>query len=348
MTKINKIIVSLLASFAITTSAFAGELTVTGTAKATYGTLGGHATGDNGLGVANELTFGANGELDNGWTWNYAMEIDPGTGATTNSHNDDTQMSLTTPYGSVAVCISECSLGGALKWSANAYSVPTDTGYAEGKTEPTNISGYNNMQYHTPAGLLPYSVQFKAAYAPSGSVTMQSTNASSVARSATVSSMTQYSATAVPVDGAYVHVSYGEQDGGVASGLTDAQAYEAGTVAGTYAYGAFTVGAGRSWISPQIATGYTGATAVESYENTNYSVGYLFNDNLSLSVSREKSVPDTMTPGVVVYEQKTTGIQAAYTMGGMTVALARAKYDNPSYLNSDDVTEHILAVTMAF
>jgi len=347
MTKINKIIVSLLASFAITASAFAGELTVTGTAKATYSTLG-STNGDNTLGVANELTFGASGELDNGFTWNYAMEIDPSNAAATNSHNDDTQMSLTTPYGAVAVCISECSLGGALKWSANAYSVPSDTGFGEGKTEPTNISSYNNMQYHTPAGLLPYSIQFKAAYAPSGSTAMESTNAVNAARSATVSSMTQYSATAVPVDGASIHVSYGEQDGGIASGLTDAQAYEAGSVAGTYAYGAFTVGLGRSWISPQIATGYDGAAAIESYENTNYSLGYLFNDNLSLSVSREKSVPDAMTTGTVVYEQKTTGIQAAYTMGGMTVALARAKYTSPSYLNDDDVTENILAVTMAF
>ena len=30
-----------------------------------------------GLGISNELTFSASGELDNGYTWNYAMELDP-------------------------------------------------------------------------------------------------------------------------------------------------------------------------------------------------------------------------------------------------------------------------------
>ena len=59
MNKITKIIASLLASTALTFSAFAGEMTVTGTAKATYGTVSGQANGDNGVGVANELKFSA-------------------------------------------------------------------------------------------------------------------------------------------------------------------------------------------------------------------------------------------------------------------------------------------------
>ena len=59
MKRINNIIVSLLASFAIATSASAGALSVSGSAKATYGTVSGQANGDNSIGVANELAFGA-------------------------------------------------------------------------------------------------------------------------------------------------------------------------------------------------------------------------------------------------------------------------------------------------
>ena len=78
MNKLSKIIVSLMASFALSFSAFAGELTVTGTAKATYNVSGGEQK-DNGLGIANELNFKASGEMDNGFTWSYSMELDPTT-----------------------------------------------------------------------------------------------------------------------------------------------------------------------------------------------------------------------------------------------------------------------------
>ena len=109
MNKLSKIIVSLMASFALSFSAFAGELTVTGTAKATYSTLSGDVTGDNTIGIANELKFAASGELDNGFTWDYFMELDPdGTAEGGSALNDDTSFAVTTPYGVVKACASEC------------------------------------------------------------------------------------------------------------------------------------------------------------------------------------------------------------------------------------------------
>jgi len=146
MNRINKIIVSLLVSFAIATAASAGALTVSGSAKATYNTLSGTANGDNTLGIANELAFGASGELDNGWTWKYQTEIDPSAGTTSaDAVTDDSNLNLTTPYGTVAICVSECGLSAALNFSADAYTLMSDTGYGEGKVEPSNISSYANM-----------------------------------------------------------------------------------------------------------------------------------------------------------------------------------------------------------
>ena len=82
MKKIIKLALVLITSFSLGFSANAGELTVSGSAKATYNILssGGGAGNDlgKGLGVANELNFTGAGELDNGWTWGLAIALDPG------------------------------------------------------------------------------------------------------------------------------------------------------------------------------------------------------------------------------------------------------------------------------
>jgi len=350
MKNITKIVVSLLASFAIASSAFAGALTVTGTAKATYNTLSGKANGANGLGVANELGFAASGELDNGWTWNYAVALDPDTTAAGgNALNDDSKLTLTTGYGTFAVCASDCGLSAAGDFNANAYAWITDTGYAEGKTEPVNISSYMNMQYHTPAGLLPFGIVGKIAYANSGDTSLQSSNANNIARSTTVGATTMYRIEAAPIDGLKVSASFAEQDGAAVAGVTDEQKSESGAIAAKYSAGSFTVGFGKAWIAPRLANGTSaGATTVESYENTNISIGVVVNDNLSISISDETSEPTYMTSSTTAYDQETQSIQAAYTMGGMTLALARTNYDNVSYATGADVTETILSVSMAF
>jgi hypothetical protein len=350
MNKLSKIIVSLMTSFALSFSAFAGELTVTGTAKATYSSLSGQVTGDNTIGVANELKFGAAGELDNGWTWDYFVELDPGSAAGGgNAINDDSSFAVTTPYGVAKFCSSECGLSAAGNFNANAYAWITDTAYAEGKVEPVNISSYQNMQLHTPAGLLPFSTVIKAAYAPSGSTVVNSANASNTTKIATLSNTTQYRVETTPIDGLDISASYTEQDGGDVTGATDEQQSESGTIAAKYAFGSFTVGLGKSYVAPRIAdvTG-SGATTIESYENNDMSIAFAVNDSLSLSYSSEKSEMTYNTSTTASFDQDTKSLQAAYTMGGMTLALARTDYDNVGYADTVNATENLFAVTMAF
>ena len=47
-------------------------------------------------GIENEFTLGASGELDNGYTWSYAVDIDSVESSAT---NDDAKLTLTTPNG---------------------------------------------------------------------------------------------------------------------------------------------------------------------------------------------------------------------------------------------------------
>ena len=145
----------------------AGELTVTGVAKASYNiTSSDSATGavntTPGLGVENEFTLGATGELDNGLTWKYNINID---GATV---QDDAGLSISSAsLGTVAINISqgglEYSKAAAITANGNRAS---DTGFTEGMIEEHSIGDMRNVQYHTTAGLLPFGLSLKLAYAP--------------------------------------------------------------------------------------------------------------------------------------------------------------------------------------
>ena len=75
MRNITKKFVVILSSLFLSLNAFAGELAVSGSAKASYAINGGNDK-DVGLGISNELMFKASGELDNGFTWDYHMELD--------------------------------------------------------------------------------------------------------------------------------------------------------------------------------------------------------------------------------------------------------------------------------
>ena len=93
MKTIIKTLLVSIASLSLMFSVNAGELTVSGTAKATYNATSGNLA-DNGIGVTNELNFTASGEMDNGFTWAYSMEMDTAAGGTS-TNNDDTQIVLT-------------------------------------------------------------------------------------------------------------------------------------------------------------------------------------------------------------------------------------------------------------
>ena len=125
MKNITKILLTIFASVAITTASFAGALNVTGDAKASYNIQSADGSdnnnGDKGkaLGITNEITFSATGELDNGWAWKYQTELDSGAETTSGAGIDDSQIVFTTDYGTVGLMVSDvaaCSL--SLSWTA--------------------------------------------------------------------------------------------------------------------------------------------------------------------------------------------------------------------------------------
>ena len=369
MKNIMKITFVLLSSFALLAPANAGEVTVTGTAKATYRIDSSDSTsaknGDGkAVGIQNELAFTGTGELDNGWTWKWQIESDPDAGTTSAWQNDDSRFEVTTGFGTVAAYVSEGSLSAKYAASQATYGVGSDTGNGGTMLYGTNLSTYNNLQYHTPAGLLPYGISLKAGYTPGGvSQEASSGNAGGDSRESDAG-LREYNISAAPIDGMKLAASYAkkEQNGGKTAAIVNDD-YETGGANVSYAYGNATIGYGKFYIAPNAAIVDHGTDAacttdldcgVKYFENTMMGISYAVNDALSVSYEVEESTAEKrdvsakVTYDSVAVDLEVTTIQAAYTMGGMTMSLALKDIENADYLKDKDETETIFAIAMAF
>ena len=353
MKNIIKSLFVMLASISLFGSANAGELGVSGTAKATYNIYSGKSNVGKGLGITNELNFTASGETDAGYTWSYSMELDPADGSASGAaNNDDTKLTVTIPgVGTLGAFVLEGGLDVEDAASQSAYARPTDIGDpSNGDGDNFTIDSYNNLQYHTPADLLPFGISVKVAYAPDLDGTNNSGNAAGQTISKSSTDMgrtaTEYQVKAAPIDGLTIGASYMEFDG---SGIAkNNQLPESGAYYATYAVGPFSLGYSQAYKAPLVADGgLTSATVVDYYDQVNYSVAYVTGD-LTLSYEVEKDEKNFQRASVASVEQESKAIQAAYSMGGMTIAVSHGQYDNVAYTAGDSVDTMVFAVTMAF
>jgi len=356
MKNIIKTVIVMLTSISLFGSANAGELTVNGTAKATYNILSGKTNTGKGLGITNELNFTAAGELDNGYTWSYSMELDPDAVAADNgaAQNDDSKLTLTTPMGTVGVFMSEGGLDVEDAASQSVYGRPTDIGDpSSGDGDNYTIDSYNNVQYHTPADMLPFGIVGKVAYAPDLDGDKNSGNAKGNTITETQTgngrSATEIQVKAAPLDGLAIGASYIDFDGAGINGTKHNQNPESGAYYATYATGPFSIGYSKAFKAPLVADGdLTSTTLADYYEQTNISVAYAATDDLSISYEKEEDKKNMQRDATADVEQESTSVQVAYTMGGMTLAVAHGSYDNVNYVDGDEIDQMLFAVTMAF
>ena len=356
MKNIIKSVIVMLSSISLFASANAGELSVSGTAKATYNIQSGKTNAGKGLGVTNELNFTAAGELDNGFTWSYSTELDPGavdsTNTASNAQNDDSKLTLGTPYGTFGVFVSEGGLDVEDAASQSVYGRPTDIGDPSGTTDNLTIDSYNNVQYHTPADLIPFGTTFKIAYAPNTSDTAPGSSGNNAGAVNTISdtnsgrTATEMQLKTNPYDGLTLGASYFEFDGsGVAKVAQEAQS---GAYYATYATGPVSLGYSKGLYAPYNANGTAAsyATLVDYYDQTNYSFAFAATDDLSVSYEVETS--EKKLHNATSVEQESSAVQVAYTMGGMTLAVSHASHDNNGYTDGANTDQTLFAVTMAF
>ena len=365
MKNIMKTMLVALISFSFSSVAQSGDLQITGSAKASYGIVSSDGTAakqeiGKSLGVTNEFSLKASGELDNGMTWAYAQDID---GATA---QDDGKLTLTTDYGTLGVFISEGGLDADNAASQSVISRPSDTSFGEDMVDSWDLSGTNTIQYHTPSDLLPYGTTVKIAFAPAnGTAAINDYKASGAANTGSFTAATTDATSATPfgqgarmgthathfrVDtepkaGLKVGADYVDFSGVV--GATD-QKPESGSVYATYTQGIVSVGVSRNYLATALAMANAdGENFLEAITGTKGSVAVNVNDDLSISLEREVSSP-TFTNDSTENKMVSDGIQAAYTMGGMTLAIARNSHENAQYTRDRDVHDTVFSVAMAF
>ncbi len=351
----------MFSSISLFASANAGELSVSGTAKATYNIQSGKTNKDTGIGITNELNFTASGELDNGYTWSYSMELDPGattpSGSTDtspgNAQNDDTKLTLSTPMGTVGIFVSEGGLDVEDAASQSVYARPTDSGDPSATSDNYTIDSYNNIQYHTPADLLPFGISGKIAYATDlGGKAAASGNAQGTVQqntdTTTGTNATEIQVKAAPIDGLAIGASYFEFGGHSGETKKD-QSAESGAYYATYATGPVSIGYSKAYKAMHLINYHssnTSSTAAEYYDQTNYSIAFAASDDLSVSYERETSEVNKLDDSTI--EQESAAVQVAYTMGGMTLAVSHASHDNNGYVDGANTDQTLFAVTMAF
>ena len=352
MKNISKLLVGILFSALVMAPSYAGEMTVTGGATATYSIGGDDSGSGKTLGISNELDFTASGELDNGYTWKYQVQLDG-----TSTANDDTRLEIGTDMGTIGFYVSEGGMRKSLHGvgalgSGFDYHSPA-SGTAGAFQTGYNVDGYSNIQYHSPADMLPFGLKIGIGYVPDMNDTTllsaKETNSSPASHNKG-RNLTQGNFTMSPIDGLTLQgdIAQTSNETGVAVSVEEGISANLG---GKYTMGPVTVGYVEGGYQPAVASG-----ELTYYENTYMGIQFDVNDQLSVSYNVDESDKNVRakvavaasagTKTVTSMEQKT--LQLAYTTGGATIGIAQADVDNSDYTAGKEESQTIVSLAIAF
>ena len=301
MNNFKKIGMTALAASLVSTSVFAGEVTVSGGASMTvenYSSAGSIQAGK-GFSMGNQLTFTGGGELDNGMTVGISFVLDQGDDSAAAS---DSARLDTSPFDNHSVSISSDALGTLVMHGEGGSSAQAalDTtaagdiwdafdGTTTGTTVSSSTSGADILVYTLPEIMDGLSVS--ASYSP---------------QQGAVDSSNAYGLTYTGVEG--LSVSYGKGEATTtAAGLSS----DATTMSASYAIGSFTLAYSNN--------DYATDAANLDQETESYKVSYTVSDAISVSYGSEE-IKLEGDSDEAEYER----LQVAYTSGGMTVTATQA------------------------
>ena len=321
MNNFKKIGLTALAGSLIATSAFAGSMSVGGSAGISYGGASNSAKG-NSWSSGDSLTFTGSGELDNGLSVVTYQEIDGGS-------LDDRYMSMEMDgLGKLTFN----AKGGSSAMSAVDDVMPTAYGEAwdiigSKTTAPATgvslkegaIGGFataNSFFYDAPE--LMEGLDINVSYVPSG--TSRPDGSISVALAYT--------------GGEGLTVGYAQDD----NGLAGTSSLETETMYAKYAFGSFTIGA------QETEQENDGATTSDD-EFSAFGITYQVSDDLTIGyTTSEREFGDK------TQDEESKSLNVSYTSGGMTIGAAMVSMDNVggSTAARDDVDGYAIDVSFAF
>jgi len=350
MKNIAKLLVGILFSALVMAPSYAGEMSVTGGATVTYATNGDDSSAGKNIGISNELDFTASGELDNGYTWKYQVQLDG-----TTSANDDTRLEIGTDMGTVGFYVSEGGISSELAHGVGALGTGFDYVSPSSFETGYDVDGYSNIQYHLPADMLPFGIGVKVGYVPNMSATTMLSAKESDSTLTTESegrSLTMAQVKIAPIDGLSIQGSVAEtnSEGGDANGDDGVSA----NVGAQYTIGQVSVGYTEGGY--QAATGAAANDETLYYDNKYYGIQFDVNDQLSVSYNQDESeenqrvaVATAATAGTkTIVKMEQESLQLAYTIGGATIGIADVEVDNADYTAGKKETQTVISMAISF
>jgi len=320
MNTLKKVSLTALGTSLIATSAFAGDVTVTGSAGITLENVDNTDAG-NSFSMTDQVVFAGSGELDNGMTVSLSLQLD-------GNIMDDRSVTIATPDmgtlvfaghgGSSAMSAVDDTTPSAYEESWGVIGSTAETTAGRDSMENAIAGGTTDNSFFYTAPEMVEGLGVKASYTPSGTDRPDGT----------VSWNLEYTG----IEG--LTLGYAQDDNGL-SGTSQIE-YETAYV--KYAFGSFTVGMQDGSQDQQGAT-----TSDDEYSAVG--ISYQVSDDLSVSYnSSERDFGDGDA------DQEAEAMQLSYTTGGVTIsaALAEVKNVGGSTNAQDDIEGFEIDVSFAF
>ena len=342
MKKLNAI-VALIASLFAFTSVQAGEMTITGSMQATYQSEVDDVTG-NPLGMNTDLTFSGSTDTDFG-TATWTMGTD---GTFLGDSGADHKLTLATGMGTFKVGNSGDSANAVDDITPTAFEEANGSGSGTYSTDfGSGMEGSMSLGYNL-ADVMGTGISIDYTYYPKlDGKTNNEKGASADNNNATKSAYStnvKIPVASVPfvgdtvLGGMTVTAGYEKSD----AMNSTFQSKEGGTVAVNLPVGPLSVGYQKKAYAP-VAT----ANATKTfYKDDVYGIAYAVNDDLALSWNVYESAQHSNDGKNDKQESKSINI--AYTVGGLTLALADAKTSNAGYVDGTDDDTRTISIKTAF
>ena len=348
----SKILVALIAGLFSISSAFAGEMTVTGSMQATYqqDREGGSTSGNTGnpLGLNTDLAFTGTTEVLNGTTVTWTMATD---GTFLGDSGADHKLVFTNGFGSFQIGNSGDAADAVDDITPSAFEEANGSGsglYGSGTGSDlgSGMDGSMSVGYRN-ADVLGTGISFGYNYYPKLDASTVNEKGTSGGSTNATSAYTVSLATSLanvpgigstPIGGLKVTVGYENSD----SVIANADPKEGATIALNYAMGPVSLGYQKKAHQPKA----TAITTKNFYKDDIIGIAFAVNDSLALSYNRYTSTKHVNIATTV--EQETDAINLAYTVGGLTIAIQDASTDNYGYTAASKDDTRTLSLKTAF
>ena len=309
MDNLKKVGLTALGTALVSSTAFAGGVSVTGTAQVTL-TGEDNTNHGNGWSMTDSLSFSGSADLDNGWAVTYNQAIDGGAAA------GNTDIVVNMGDMGTYTFVKQGSSGPVSSWDDKTPSANEES-YANvtGATNPDD--GFSSANAHLYSnGNLMDGVSISIGYQPSNGT-------------ADLKSSTEYGIQYTGIDGLEVGYAMGDNEG--SSAVTENSVFYA-----KYAMDAFTIGIQTNEVDSE--------TADADYDFEALGVSYAVSDDMSISYGMAEVSYENSS----LTDQESGALSFSYTNGSMTVSSTYTNVDNIAGTSTSDNSGYEINFKFAF